>query len=64
MPDKINSKNPLRTGKNNGLAERNINAEDMKRYKNAMDNTRSYVSGDEEQSSSSHQFTTEPSKDK
>lgn len=57
MPDKINSKNPLRTGKNNGVAERNITAEDMKQYKNLMDNTRSYVSGNKEWSSSSHQFT-------
>lgn len=62
MPDKINSKNPLRTGMNNGVAERNITAEDLKQYKNAMDNTRSYVSGDNELSSSSHQFSDDSSK--
>ncbi|NLL72896.1 MAG: hypothetical protein GX237_05155 [Clostridiales bacterium] len=60
MSEKANRKNPLMTGKNNGLAERIIDAEDMKRYKNAMDNSRSYISGDEQQSSSSHQFTKKP----
>ena len=58
MPDKKNSKNPSNTEQNNnGTAERNITGDDMKRYKNAMDNTRSYVSGDKEWSSSSHQFS-------
>jgi len=42
---------------NNGLAERNITADDMKKYKNALDSQRSYVSGDEEWSSSSRRFT-------
>jgi len=62
MPDSINSKNPLKTEKKHGVAEKNITAEDMKQYKNAMDNTRNYVSGDKEWSSSSHQFSDKPKK--
>lgn len=42
---------------NNGLAEKPITGEDMKKFKNALDNTRTYISGDEERSSSSHQFS-------
>ncbi len=58
MSNLPNSKNPNQlTKNNNGLAERNITSDDMKEYKNTMDNTRSYVSGDKEWSSSSHQFT-------
>ncbi|HHV10657.1 MAG TPA: hypothetical protein GXX75_10315 [Clostridiales bacterium] len=65
MPDTKNSKNPNNTVQNdNGTAERNITGDDMNRYKNALDNTRSYVSGDAEWSSSSHQFSQEPSKEK
>ncbi|MDF2512753.1 MAG: hypothetical protein K0S04_2619 [Herbinix sp.] len=65
MPDKKNSKNPSNTEQNmDGTAERNITGDDMKRYKNAMDNTRSYVSGDKEWSSSSHQFSRDSSETK
>lgn len=61
MPDQANSKDPNKTSRNvDGTAEKNITADDMKRYKNAMDNTKSYVSGDKEWSSSSHQFSKEP----
>ena len=63
MSNRINSKNPNNTNtNNNGLAERNITGEDMKRYKNALDSTNGYVSGDKERSSSSHQFTDKPAK--
>lgn len=63
MSNRINSKNPNNTNtNNNGLAERNITGEDMQRYKNSLDNTRNYVSGDQEQSSSSHQFTEKSTK--
>ncbi|MDF2485247.1 MAG: hypothetical protein K0R46_1415 [Herbinix sp.] len=63
MSNRINSKNPNNTNtNNNGLAERNITGDDMDRYKNALDHTRNYVSGDQEQSSSSHQFTEKPTK--
>ena len=65
MSDKKNSKNPNNTEQNmDGTAERNITGDDMKRYKNAMDNTRSYVSGDKEWSSSSHQFSKDSSETK
>ncbi|MDF2543080.1 MAG: hypothetical protein K0S47_2798 [Herbinix sp.] len=58
MPDRENSQDPNQTlQNNNGVAERNITAEDMKEYKNALDSTRNYVSGDREWSSSSHQFS-------
>ena len=58
MSDRMNDKNPNNTNtNNNGLAERNITGDDMMRYKNALDNTKSYVSGDEERSSSSHHFS-------
>lgn len=58
MSNRINSKNPNNTNtNNNGLAERNISSDDMKKFKNALDNTRNYVSGDKEWSSSSHQFS-------
>lgn len=60
MSDRENSQDPNVTTDNNGIAERIITAEDMKQYKSAMDNVRSYVSGDKEWSSSSHQFTKEP----
>jgi hypothetical protein len=54
----MNSKNPNNTKKNmNGQAERNITGDDMKEIKSALDNTRNYVSGDKEGSSSSHQFS-------
>ncbi len=57
MSNRVNSKDTNHTNRNNnGLAERNISAEDMKKYKNAMDDTRSYISGTEELSSSSHQY--------
>ena len=60
MSDRKNSKNPSNTEQNiDGTAERNITGDDMNRYKNALDNTRSYVSGDKEWSSSSHQFSRE-----
>lgn len=60
MSDRKNSKNPSNTEQNsNGLAERNITGDDMNRYKNALDNAKSYVSGDKEWSSSSHQFSKE-----
>lgn len=49
---------------NNGQAEKNITAEDMKKYKNALDSTTSYVSGDKDWSSSSHQFGRESSRKK
>ena len=62
MSNRMNSKDPNHTNRNNnGLAERNISAEDMKKYKNALDDTRSYISGTEELSSSSHQFGEEGS---
>lgn len=62
MSNRINSKDPNHTNtNNNGLAERNITAEDMKKYKNSMDTTSNYVSGDKEWSSSSHQFSKKPS---
>ncbi len=65
MSDKENSKNPNNTVQNDdGTAERNITGDDMNRYKNAMDNTRSYVSGDTEWSSSSHQLSRDPSETK
>jgi hypothetical protein len=58
LSNRINSKNPNNTNtNNNGLAERNITGDDMKRFKNALDSTNGYVSGDKERSSSSHQFT-------
>ncbi len=58
MSNRMNSKDPNHTNSNNnGLAERNITADDMKKYKNAMDDTRRYISGSEELSSSSHQFS-------
>lgn len=58
MSDRINGKGPNNANKNNnGLAERIITADDMKKYKNALDTTGSYVSGDKEWSSSSHQFS-------
>lgn len=58
MSDRINSKNPNKTkSNNNGTAERNITADDMKQYKNALDTSSNYVSGDKEWSSSSHQFS-------
>lgn len=58
MPDKANNKDPNKLTRNvDGTAEKMITADDMKRYKNAMDNTKSYVSGDQEWSSSSHQFS-------
>lgn len=58
MSDRINGKGPNNANKNNnGLAERIITADDMKKYKNALDTTDSYVSGDKEWSSSSHQFS-------
>lgn len=57
MSNRINSKNPNQTDRNNnGLAERNITADDMKAFANAMDQQRSYISGSEP-SSSGHQFT-------
>ncbi len=63
MSNRINSKNPNNTNtNNNGLAERNITGDDMKRFKNALDSTNGYVSGDKEWSSSSHQFSDEPKK--
>ncbi len=63
MSNRINSKNPNHTNtNNNGLAERDITGDDMKRYKNALDSTKGYVSGDQERSSSSHQFTDKPKK--
>ncbi len=38
MSNRINSKNPNQTDRNNnGLAERNITADDMKAFANAMD---------------------------
>jgi hypothetical protein len=58
----MDSKNPLRTGMKNGVAERNITAKDLKQHKSAMDNTRNYVSGDKEWSSSSYQFYDSSSK--
>lgn len=62
MSNRINSKDPNHTNtNNNGLAERDITGDDMKEFKNALDNTRNYVSGDKEWSSSSHQFSKEPS---
>lgn len=58
LSNRINSKNPNNTNtNNNGLSERNITGDDLKKYKNALDTTRSYVSGDKEWSSSSHQFS-------
>lgn len=58
MSNRINSKNPNNTNtNNNGLAERNITGDDMKAFKNVMDNNKSYVSGTTGRSSSSHQFT-------
>ena len=58
MSNRINSKNPNNTNRNNnGIAERNITSDDMKKYKNSLDTTRNYVSGDKEWSSSSHQFS-------
>ena len=63
MSNRINSKNPNNTNtNNNGLAERNITGDDMKRFKNALDSTSGYVSGDKEWSSSSHQFSDKPEK--
>lgn len=63
MSNRINSKNPNNTNTNhNGLAERNITGDDMKRFKNALDSTNGYVSGDKERSSSSHQFSDKPAK--
>ncbi len=60
MSNRINSQNPNRTNRNNnGLAEKNITADDMRKYKNALDDTRSYISGTEELSSSSHKFSEE-----
>ncbi len=60
MSDRKNAKNPSNTEQNvNGTAEKNITGDDMNRYKNALDNVRSYVSGDKEWSSSSHQFSRE-----
>lgn len=47
---------------NNGIAEKPITGDDMKRFKNALDNTRTYISGDEERSSSSHQFSDKTTK--
>lgn len=65
MSDKKNSKNPNNLEQNiNGTAEKNITGDDMNRYKNALDNTRSYVSGDKEWSSSSHQFSRDSSETK
>ncbi len=58
MSERISRKNPNKTVENNnGLAERNITADDLKKYKNALDSTRSYVSGDKEWSSSGHRFS-------
>jgi hypothetical protein len=62
MSNRMNSKDPNHTNRNNnGLAERNITADDMKKYKNALDDNRSYISGTEELSSSSHQFSEDDS---
>jgi hypothetical protein len=62
VSNRINSKNPNNTNtNNNGLVERNITGDDMKRYKNALDSKNGYVSGDEGWSSSSHQFSNKPS---
>lgn len=58
MSNRINTPDHSTTKRtNNGYAEKSITGEDMKKYKNALDRSRSYVSGDEERSSSSHQFT-------
>ena len=60
MADKKYDKNISKSEQDhNGIAERSITGDDLKRYKNALDNTRSYVSGDKEWSSSSHQFSKE-----
>lgn len=57
MSNRMNSKNPNHTNRNNnGLVEHNITSEDMKKYKNALDGNRSYISGTEELSSSGHRF--------
>ncbi len=62
MSNRMNSKDPNHTNStNNGLAERNISAEVMKKYKNALDDSKSYISGTEELSSSSHRFGDEGS---
>ncbi len=62
MSNRINTpdQSPVKR-KNNGCAEKSITGEDMNKYKNALDRSRSYVSGDEDRSSSSHQFTEKPS---
>lgn len=57
MSNRIANKNPNNTNTNNGLAERNITGDDLKKYKSALDTSRSYVSGDNDWSSSSHQFS-------
>jgi len=44
-------------GENIGVAERQIMADDMKKYKNAYDAARSYVSGDENWSSAGRRFS-------
>lgn|GEM_PF-777426 len=44
-------------GENTSVAERQITADDMKKYKNAYDAARSYVSGDEDWSSASRRFS-------
>ena len=60
MADKKYDKNISKSEQDhNGIAERSITGDDLKRYKNALDNTRSYVSGDKEWPSSSHQFSKE-----
>lgn len=65
LSNRINSEDPNDTNtNNNGLAERDITGDDMKEYKNAMDNNRSYVSEGKGWSSSSHQFSREPSQPK
>jgi len=59
MTDRFNSKrtNSDEADNNNGVAEKIITSDDMKKYKNAYDVSRSYVSGDEDWSSSSHRFS-------
>lgn len=44
-------------GENIGVAERQLSADDMKKYKNCYDAARSYISGDEDKSSSGHRFS-------